>query len=298
MKQEEVIMTEIEKSIRAAYTEREVSLQWYTFCDEIQHHNRFFPKSKFWEEYIQRLPQYTDTIEKEVGILYRARAINPSEYRLLDFKQQFSGFDKKGSGAPPADKAGSGRANPAGIPYLYLASDSATACAEVCPYMTQLISVAEFELKDKITVVDLCQFVNSEKDDIDRVALHTAMCRIMGEFMLPRGDKHDVDYAVSQFIAAYIQSKGAHGVKYLSSHNPRKDSFNLVLFDPEMASCVSERGTVYRCIYEHRKFQRMVTGLSDEQKVHETMVDYGCLEDPEITKQLSLMREQFDNIEK
>ena len=127
---------------------------WNEFYDEVRHKNRFFPHSAFVEKYIYPLAseKYRSTIHQEATPLYRARLISPEDYRHMKFDEQIHGFDRDYSGAPPAECSVSGRANPAGVSYLYLASSPETACSEVCPFPTQLISVAEFKLKRDISV--------------------------------------------------------------------------------------------------------------------------------------------------
>ena len=40
----------------------------------------------------------------------------------------------------------------------------------------------------------------------------------------------------------------------------------MVLFDPQLACCISEHGTVYRCISEQKRYQNMTTGLHEDGK--------------------------------
>ncbi len=58
-------------------------------------------------------------------------------------------------GAPREELASAGRANPWGIPFLYLAKDPETVIAEVRPWKGQRISIAEFELVEDVKIIDL-----------------------------------------------------------------------------------------------------------------------------------------------
>jgi len=58
-------------------------------------------------------------------------------------------------GAPPKRTASHGRANPAGIPYLYLGSTPATAVSEIRPHTGETACVAEFTTPPDLKVVDL-----------------------------------------------------------------------------------------------------------------------------------------------
>ncbi|WP_244510957.1 RES domain-containing protein [Mesorhizobium sp. LCM 4576] len=51
-------------------------------------------------------------------------------------------------GAPPKRRSSHGRANPAGIPYLYLGSLPETAAAEIRPHTGEVACVADFTIPD------------------------------------------------------------------------------------------------------------------------------------------------------
>jgi len=55
---------------------------------------------------------------------------------------------------PRRDKAREGRANPRGIPYLYLSNRKETALTEVRPWLGSLISIAQFETVRELVIVD------------------------------------------------------------------------------------------------------------------------------------------------
>ncbi len=59
---------------------------------------------------------------------------------------------------PIPGQASEGRANPKGIPYLYLATHRDTALAEVRPWIRSLFSVAQFKIVRDLVVVnkELC----------------------------------------------------------------------------------------------------------------------------------------------
>lgn len=70
-----------------------------------------------------------------------------------DRARQFETFDDVG--VPPREKAVSGRMNPSGIPYLYLATDEHTATQEVIMKEHTEYVVASFFIKRNIKVLDL-----------------------------------------------------------------------------------------------------------------------------------------------
>jgi len=55
---------------------------------------------------------------------------------------------------PLTDRAPEGRANPAGIPYLYLSTLKETALTEVRPWLGSLISLAQLKATRELAIVD------------------------------------------------------------------------------------------------------------------------------------------------
>jgi RES domain-containing protein len=55
---------------------------------------------------------------------------------------------------PLPDQASGGRANPKGLPYLYVATDRDTAVAEVRPWVGAFVSVAQMALARRLVVTD------------------------------------------------------------------------------------------------------------------------------------------------
>ena len=55
---------------------------------------------------------------------------------------------------PLKDTSSEGRANPKGIPYLYLSTDMNTAMAEVRPWIGSYISLAQFKLLRDVTIIN------------------------------------------------------------------------------------------------------------------------------------------------
>ena len=72
--------------------------------------------------------------------------------RILEGEVMYS---PENMGAPPCEFATHGRANPAGIPYLYLASDQTTAVSELRPHTGDGACVADFEMEHELNLVDL-----------------------------------------------------------------------------------------------------------------------------------------------
>lgn len=257
---------------------------WDAFESSLKCRNRFFPDDSFTEK-LGSLLGYTETLT-EGTVLYRARVMSPDDYRLMKLGYPsekisgISGLPSKRMGPPPDGVASSGRANPAGISYLYLASDPATACAEVRGELTQVISVSRFKLTKNAEILDL------QKATLGDVSIQVRKFykRIAFEFSVPRSQKDDAQYIASQYIAAYFQNANLDGIGYGSSRND--GSRNIVLFRPEHVKCVSKYGDVYRPVSMETTYQNISmkgektvtshieTGVLDDRQVEEVRMNF------------------------
>ncbi len=145
-------------------------------------------------------------------------------------------------GAPPKRRATNGRANPAGIPYLYLGSNPETAAVEVRPHTGEVACVASFTVP-RIKAVDLrnprklvSPFYLSDASEVGQLRADLPFLERLGNELtrpvLPSGA--DIDYIPSQYLCEFIKKQGPFdGVVYRSSVS---EGFNLVLFDPQKAN--------------------------------------------------------------
>lgn len=144
-------------------------------------------------------------------------------------------------GTPPKRLSSHGRANPAGIPYLYLGSLPNTAAAEIRPHTGQLACVADFTVPE-IKAVDLrnprklvSPFILSDPSSIGQLRADLPLLERLGEELTrpvqPAGAA--IDYIPSQYLCEFIKKKGFDGVVYRSSVS---DGINLALFDPTLAA--------------------------------------------------------------
>jgi hypothetical protein len=146
---------------------------------------------------------------------------------------------------------GEGRANPIGIPVLYLATEPNTAMAEMRPWKGAEISLAEFQLKRDLTVVD-CASDNAMPDlypythPRHRFTVKEREAYAWGDinrhFSTPIScDADRLQYIPTQILAESFRSHGYDGVVYKSSLG---QNHSVVLFSLEdaiiVASCVVE----------------------------------------------------------
>jgi hypothetical protein len=207
--------------------------EWEKLRDELMYHNRFFPDANIDLERLELLLSPLTLDAEEVPELwYRAR-IQPGE----------APFAKAEMGAPPKRIASHGRANPAGIPYLYLGSTQLTAVSEIRPYTGEVACVAEFRTPRNLKLVDLrnpkkmvSPFLLEDAADIARMRNDLPFLERLGDELtrpvVPQAAA--IDYTPSQYLCEFIKKCGYEGVIYRSSVS---DGLNLALFDPAIAEC-------------------------------------------------------------
>ncbi len=142
---------------------------------------------------------------------------------------------------PLLDRAREGRANPKGIPYLYLATHEDTAVAEVRPWIGSYVSIAQFALKRDVRVVNcvtddrriMVYSREPEPEERERAVWQD----IDRAFSQPVTSGDDAaDYAPTQVVAEFFRENGFDGVAYGSSLGP---GHNVALFDTEAAALVN-----------------------------------------------------------
>lgn len=188
---------------------------WEFFKYITKYYNRFFDIDKDCQrrDYLKELVPYIleyDTVIKAGTIYYRARKLNDEKLHDLDY----AGVYKEMAPAPPK-YATTNRMSPAGISYLYVASDRETAYKE-CRYKDATVMVAEYVLKEELTIIDFSQvaFVTtksifSEEYDHDLRWINNFLDAFIKEITSPVDDKkedHSYEYVATQVIAEYIRS--------------------------------------------------------------------------------------------
>lgn len=216
--------------------------QWQKFRNELMYVNRFFPSIDFSdpsEESSGALA--TDRIRELLSYLFFVMPTD-DEFHRARLQVSETPYALSQMGAPPKRASTHGRANPAGIPYLYLASNAETAISEVRPHPGEIACVATFNLKKNLKVVDLrsprrtvSPFQLGDEELIVQLRRDLAFLDAVSEELMrpvvPRSAA--IDYVPTQYICELIKSAGFDGVVYRSSVGK---GYNLALFDPENAT--------------------------------------------------------------
>lgn len=148
---------------------------------------------------------------------------------------KFKGWNKKDSGAPPADFIGNGRANPDHIRYLYLSEDPVTPVYEVRPIIGDTISVAKFKLQRDVKLYDLTFNIHDMNND--EVVELPRLYNTIGEMFSKPYNGDATKYLSTQYIAEEIKNMGFDGLRFGSSLH--KNGINIVLFNPGDCNAVS-----------------------------------------------------------
>ena len=204
--------------------------QWEVLRRELMYSNRYFPESHIDTDHLKEL---LDQLRADdvPNIWYRAR-----------IQQGNIAFSIDQMGPPEKHITSHGRANPAGIPYLYLGSTEATAISEVRPHTGETACVADFALQGNVTLIDLrnprksvSPFVLGDEDAISAMRTDVPFLERLGEELtrpvLPQVAA--IEYVPSQYLCEFIKKCRFDGVIYRSSVG---EGMNLALFDPTRAT--------------------------------------------------------------
>lgn len=208
-------------------------IKWETLRDEILYKNRYFLQEKLDTD---RLKELLDHLQAQnlPEIWYRSRIQNSDVP-----------FTIEEMGAPPNRLTTNGRANPIGIPYLYLGSLPESAIAEVRPHTGETICVADFRIAPPLSAVDLrnprklvSPFLLEDANSIGQLRADIPFLERLGDELtrpvLPQSA--GIDYIPSQYLCEFIKNSGYDGVIYRSSVS---DGINLALFIPQKAQAGS-----------------------------------------------------------
>jgi RES domain-containing protein len=188
------------------------------------------------------------------SVLFRAqrghdwRTIHDSEGNAIDDVPEAFGPERM---KPRLDVAKEGRANPAGIPFLYLGTTEQTAISEVRPWVGAVVSVSQLKIARSLRLLDLTKghgrssieeiefkhLFGTEPVDAGRKE-RAVWIDIDNAFSRPvTFSDETADYAPTQILAELFRDEGYDGLLYKSQFGER--GFNIVLFDIAAAEVVN-----------------------------------------------------------
>jgi hypothetical protein len=204
---------------------------WEHFCSEVRRDPQIpIPFDEFIAE---------ELAESEETLLVGATFFRARLGFTLDENEERLPWNGTGIGAPPADKAGAGRANTERQVVLYVADQEKTAVSEVRPALGFYVSVAQLTLTRGCRILDLTKELPElnpfVRESISwHVEIHGLLNRLGEEMSRPleRADDKTL-YVPCQRLADYIRANRYDGIRYPSALNPGGSS--IVFFDPAVA---------------------------------------------------------------
>jgi RES domain-containing protein len=204
---------------------------------------------------------------------YRARA--GAKQRAADFhgiggppQYFYEPHKDKAIGSPPVGIAIAGRVNRPGVSYIYLASNLATAAAEIRPHPGEFVSVGRFEIKKDLRIVDLRTHDLTKlwhnDSELAMLELIIAMERVFATTAPPSNRSA---YTLTQFLGEIFRRLGFDGVIFRSTVG---DGDNLVAFNPAYAEWIS--GSSRAIEVERVHYDWVDVDLFDETKDYD--IDY------------------------
>lgn len=204
---------------------------WAEFSKEIRSRNRYFPQTRLDREVLREALLGSVANLSASTRLFRARVVPPG--RTLGASEM---------GAPPPHLASAGRANPVGIPYLYLATREETTIYETRVANHSKVAIATFVLSADLKLLNLADLEPPDFYSVENALVAVLYYRYLHELSreLRRpvdASDHYVDYIPTQYLCEMAKSTGLDGVIYLSSLD--RDGRNVVLFDIDAAGVAS-----------------------------------------------------------
>lgn len=205
--------------------------EWDILKERVMTKTRFFTSLSSFEKL--GLISYNMTIPQNTS-LFRARVI-PSGKSMLGIEDM---------GCPPADKATAGRANPMGIPYLYLSKNEETTYYEVRALYLDRLVIGTFSTTRELKILDFTKplslyVANLQSSDLAmEVSKYLLLQRISKDLSKPlRRFDTELEYVPTQLICEFCKLHDIDGIMFNSSLH--KGGVNVVLFDADNAECTA-----------------------------------------------------------
>ncbi|WP_440825155.1 RES family NAD+ phosphorylase [Psychrobacter cryohalolentis] len=168
-------------------------------------------------------------------ILYRARLHQNTNDEKFSPEKMF---------CPPRELSTAGRANPMGIPYLYLSDKQETILYEIRSAYLDEVSIGKFSVKKSLTEDVLISDFTEKPTIYHPTEVNKKIkSKLLKEYIsrdlsqpLRRYDS-ELDYIPTQFICEFIKTfTGVKGLKFTSSlHNVGN---NYVIFNQDIFECI------------------------------------------------------------
>jgi hypothetical protein len=168
-------------------------------------------------------------------------------------------FKKGEMYCPPKEMTTAGRANPLGIPYLYLCDNVNTTLYEIRASYLDEISIGTFKLNNFIEDITISDFTEIPSlyipGLVNRIIKSTLLKREISKDLSKPIRRYDseIDYVPTQFICEFIKEiTGVYGLKFGSSLH--REGNNIVIFDQKIMKCTKvEKVKIQKVILDSDK---------------------------------------------
>lgn len=224
---------------------------WHELKEQLKWERRYLSDIDYlindlgWDSFFE-----SQALISEDDVLYRGRLHQNSGDEC---------FNLNSMSCPPKEVTTSGRANPLGIPYLYLSDNEDTVLYEIRATYLDDVTVAKFSIKPdlnkKILISDFTEIPTLyHPNEVDkRIKARLLKERISRDLSQPvRRYDSELDYIPTQFICEFIRLyTNVDGIKFRSSlHNT---GINYVIFDHNIMTCTEvNKVQVSRVDISHR----------------------------------------------
>ncbi len=217
---------------------------YWTFAQSVRREFRYVRTSET-EEFLRAV--LATSIDRRVvipaeSLFWRAQSGHDRRPMNSDSDEEIPCAHPRSRMKPIPGKAWDGRANPKGIPCLYLATTKETAMSEVRPWIGSYISAGQFRTRRDLTIINCTMgekaplFFFGEPDA--ETQKNAVWAHINSAFAEPMTRSDDLaDYAPTQVLAEFFKHEGLDGIVYRSNFGER--GFNIALFDPDVADLIN-----------------------------------------------------------
>jgi len=212
---------------------------WFKLKEQLKWEKRYFTNIEYltddlgWDSFFE-----SKVVIKKEDIFFRARLHGNANKNAFTGEEMF---------CPPKEISSAGRANPIGIPYLYLSDNAETILYEIRASYLDDITVGSFmikpEIENEIIISDFTEnptlyHPNEVNKKIKATLLKQLISRDLSKPM--RRYDSELDYIPTQFICEFIKIfTNVQGIKFRSSlHNVGN---NLVIFNQNLMNCVDAK---------------------------------------------------------
>jgi hypothetical protein len=227
----------INPNIKVSYIDEidESILFWEKLKKDLKHRRRFLTDISEMEELgWDACFNVFSTIDSTIP-MYRAR---------INLEGLTTPYDIAEMSSPPETKTTAGRANPQGIPYLYLSRDLRTTLYESRATFLDYVSIGEFKIDEglSLSIVDFTKKLSpfNEMGNIINFTKGKFIRKVISQDLSKPMLRYDseLEYIPTQFICEYIRffTSPAVGIQFNSSLD--KEGINFVLFDGSNIKCV------------------------------------------------------------